>query len=362
MNLAAGEHIKGAKTTWQAMEQIGRGSYATVYKAEDINRNALVAIKIAVKNDVTRKAGQREADAIKLLHEESSKDSKFFVNLLDDFYYKLHYCLVFEFAPKDMAQLLAKTKNRGGLPLSRIRNYTEQLLCALRHLQKCGLIHTDIKPDNILLYNEDTLIKICDFGTAVKVKDVEITPEHGSRWYRAPEIMLGFLRIDGNADMWSVGVTLFELTGSGHLFKGENNHEMLREQQECRGHIPKRILLNMPSGKNGGPHFTSEAEQYQFLIRGKDGRVTTKKYSNQALPGKSIKERLAATMRQRPTPLQPGRLELSNLVDFLERCLLMDAWQRIEVNDALAHPFIVPGNPIKKATKRVVPNQYYPKF
>jgi serine/threonine-protein kinase PRP4 len=63
---------------------------------------------------------------------------------------------------------------------------------ALRHMQNCQVVHCDLKPDNILVSADKKMIKLCDFGTAVDKRDVmERTEYLVSRFYRAPEIILG---------------------------------------------------------------------------------------------------------------------------------------------------------------------------
>lgn len=65
------------------------------------------------------------------------------------------------------------------------------MLIALSHLRNCGVLHADIKPDNILVSSTRTTVKLCDFGSAMFAGDNEITPYLVSRFYRAPEIILG---------------------------------------------------------------------------------------------------------------------------------------------------------------------------
>lgn len=73
-----------------------------------------------------------------------------------------------------------------------VRLYARQILSALHLLQKCKVIHADIKPDNIMVNYSKTAVKLCDFGSAGSAEDeCDITPYLVSRFYRAPEIVLG---------------------------------------------------------------------------------------------------------------------------------------------------------------------------
>ena len=65
------------------------------------------------------------------------------------------------------------------------------MLWALYHLANCGVLHSDIKPDNILVSEDRTSVKLCDFGSAMFQGENEVTPYLVSRYYRSPEVILG---------------------------------------------------------------------------------------------------------------------------------------------------------------------------
>ncbi len=90
-----------------------------------------------------------------------------------------------------------------------------------------------------------SLLKICDLGTAIDRSDAatshnEITPYLVSRFYRAPEIMLG-IPYDYAADMWSIGCTLYEMYSGKILFTGDSNNQMLKVMMEIRGKISGKL-------------------------------------------------------------------------------------------------------------------------
>lgn len=87
---------------------------------------------------------------------------------------------------------LTKKYGRGiGLNLRAVHAYAHQLLWALYHLRSCGVLHADIKPDNILVNKGRNVVKLCDFGSAMFAGDNEVTPYLVSRFYRSPEVILG---------------------------------------------------------------------------------------------------------------------------------------------------------------------------
>lgn len=75
-----------------------------------------------------------------------------------------------------------------GLNLKAVRAYSHQMFLALSLLKKCSIMHADIKPDNILVTESKSVLKVCDLGSASHESENEITPYLVSRFYRAPEI------------------------------------------------------------------------------------------------------------------------------------------------------------------------------
>ena len=89
------------------------------------------------------------------------------------------------------------------------------------------------------------MLKICDLGTAIDRSDAatasnEITPYLVSRFYRAPEIILG-MPYDYSIDMWSIGCTLYELYTGKILFTGDSNNQMLKNIMEIRGKFTPKL-------------------------------------------------------------------------------------------------------------------------
>ena len=84
-------------------------------------------------------------------------------------------------------------------------------------------------------------IKLCDFGSCLSTDEVQITEYMVSRFYRAPEIMLG-CDLDQAIDIWSAGVTLFELYTGKVMFYGRSNNEMLKLIMLSKGKIKSKLL------------------------------------------------------------------------------------------------------------------------
>lgn len=107
-----------------------------------------------------------------------------------------------------------------------------QLVKSLYFMHTAELLHRDVKPSNLLL-NADCLVKLCDFGLcrssadAATRKDIVLTDYVATRWYRAPEILLGSTEYTAAVDMWSVGCILGEMLTCKPVFPGNSTMNQL---------------------------------------------------------------------------------------------------------------------------------------
>jgi mitogen-activated protein kinase 15 len=130
--------------------------------------------------------------------------------------------ILFEFMDIDLYTLIRE--NMLGEQHKRYIIY--QVAKAMHYLHTAELIHRDIKPSNVLV-NEDCLAKICDFGLIRSVDDEDelppvLTDYIATRWYRAPEILLGSKKYSKAADVWSFGCMLGELIRGKPMFPGHS--------------------------------------------------------------------------------------------------------------------------------------------
>ena len=164
-----------------------------------------------------------------------------------------------------------------GLNLKAVRTYTRQLLQALLVLHQLGIVHCDIKPDNILVSSDHSSIRLCDFGTAMDSchgMPVDPTPYLASRFYRAPEIsifhvlglVLGQIPLDGKLDLWALGCTIYELFTGSILFPGNSNNDMLSWMMMYKGKFPPKMLHRCA---NAAAHF-NEFDHWAYLHQVQD--------------------------------------------------------------------------------------------
>ncbi|KAK4789028.1 hypothetical protein SAY86_020347 [Trapa natans] len=201
------------------------------------------------------------------------------------------------------------------------------LFIALKHLRNCGVLHSDIKPDNMLVNEAKNILKLCDFGNAMYSGKNDITPYLVSRFYRAPEIILG-LSYDHPIDMWSVGCSLYELYTGKVLFPGSTNNEMIRLHIELKGPFPKKMLRK---GAFTEPHFDQDLN---FTAQEVD--PISKQKIRRLMP--NIKQRDMGSIIK-GYPGEDPKL-LANFKDLLDKIFVLDPDKRMTVHQALNHPFI----------------------
>ncbi|KAF5901809.1 serine/threonine-protein kinase PRP4, partial [Clarias magur] len=220
----------------------GQGVFSNVVRARDTARAGQeVAVKIIRNNELMQKTGLKELEFLKKLNDADPDDKFHCLRLFRHFYHKQHLCLVFEPLSMNLREVLKKYGKDVGLHIKAVRSYSQQLFLALKLLKRCNILHADIKPDNILVNESKTILKLCDFGSASHIADNDITPYLVSRFYRAPEIIIG-KPYDYGIDMWSVGCTLYELYTGKILFPGSSNNHMLKLAMDLKGKMPNKMI------------------------------------------------------------------------------------------------------------------------
>ncbi|RKF77754.1 Serine/threonine-protein kinase ATG1 [Golovinomyces cichoracearum] len=272
-------------------DEIGKGSFATVFRGQHKATGALVAIKSVNLSKLNKKLKENlytEIEILKGLHHPHA------VALIDCRESATHIHLVMEYCELgDLSYFIRKRSSLGdhealrdvvrrypippvgGLPEVIVRHFLKQLASAIEFLRARNFIHRDIKPQNLLILPSPEflntssgrpeamkgsatslvpkigltslpMLKIADFGFARSLPSASLAETLcGSPLYMAPEI-LRFEKYDAKADLWSVGTVLFEMMTAKPPFRAINHVELLRkiEQGDDVIRFPKDVVIS----------------------------------------------------------------------------------------------------------------------
>lgn len=230
---------------YEILELIGVGGMADIYKANDIIEDKIVAVKI-LRNDLAEdddflRRFRNESKAIALLSHPN------IVKIFDvGFTDKIQF-LVMEFI--DGITLTEFIEQQGVLKWKDAIHFTIQILRALQHAHDRGIVHRDIKPQNIMLLQDGT-IKVMDFGIARFAREEGKTVSDktiGSVHYISPEQARGDIT-DEKSDLYAVGVMLFEMLTGEKPFVGENPVAIALMHMQSKAKNPTEINSTIPEG------------------------------------------------------------------------------------------------------------------
>lgn len=327
-----GEKLEGER--YKVLSHAGRGVFSSVAKCRDRKRNIDVAIKIIRSNDMMRKAAKKETGFLHKLNAHDKQDRQHVVRLYRTFEHRGHMCMVFELLWNDLRYALKKYGQKG-LSMGAVWSYSRQLFISLRYIRKNGIVHGDLKPDNILIDKQFKSLKLADLGSATGSTECDITSYFVSRFYRPPEICLG-LPYDYPIDMWSAGCTLYELFTGKIMFPGASNNDMLKLHQELMGKMsPTYVKHAMYRNK----HFELDGT---FIHRVKDRK--TKKETITKINDLRATRTLDEVMFSRvPETDEYKKEKAGQLLDLILKCVDLDPTKRITPEEALQHPWIKDG-------------------
>jgi serine/threonine protein kinase len=224
--------------------RLGRGGMATVYLATDATTQTRVALKVLhphLRDDelVVARFRREIAAARRVQHDN-------IIRIHDLIETPRLACLVLEYQPGgDLKQLI---RRRGALPVDEALALTRQLLAGLAVAHRAGVVHRDIKPHNVLV-DAEGVAKIADFGLA-RVDDLIGVTTHtmslGTPEYMAPEL-LGSPIVDGRADLYGVGVVLFELLTGKLPFRASTPLALLQLHQHQAPPNPCTLIPELPA-------------------------------------------------------------------------------------------------------------------
>jgi glycogen synthase kinase 3 beta len=191
---------------------------------------------------------------------------------------------------------------------------------ALAYMHSHGVLHRDIKPQNILIDPSTNKINICDFGSAKKFNGEELNVSYiCSRYYRAPELIFGNTDYDSSIDIWALGCLIAEMFIGKPIFQGENTVDQLLQIIKILG--------------------TPDAEQLSFLNKNN----TMNCYQFPPVKPFTISKLLANKPKE--------------IVNLLQKIFTYEPHKRLNALEIMAHPFFdeLRNNEVSQNGKYIVP-------
>ncbi|KAL5270111.1 hypothetical protein ACHWQZ_G000988 [Mnemiopsis leidyi] len=284
---------------YEKLGKIGEGSYGVVFRCKHKDTGQVVAIKKFLDSEddpYVKKIAMREIRMLKLLKHGN------LVNLLQVFRRKKKIHLVFEYCHHTLLNELEDCPN--GLEELQIKKIMWQVLQAVNFCHGHNCIHRDVKPENILV-TRSGIVKLCDFGFARLLNgDEEYTDYVATRWYRAPELLVGDTQYGPPVDVWAVGCVFSELLTGQPLWPGKAGDldQIYLIRKTLGDLLPRHLKIYNNSSYFKGVELKNP-ERYE-----------------------SLQERMGVEV-----PKQA--------MDFLQLCLVMDPNKRASCEDLLNHPY-----------------------
>ncbi|XP_075906471.1 homeodomain-interacting protein kinase 1-like [Nelusetta ayraudi] len=319
------------------LNYLGEGSFGTVLMCQNLQTKEDVAIKIV---DLAMVDNTQDEVCMLDYINKFDTDRYNFVKFFDQFEYGGFTCLVFEMLDCDLYDLM---RERHGIPLSpaEIRPIAQQMFVALGMLGNLGILHTDIKPNNIMLVNrwdQPLRVKLIDFGLAIPTNCTSLGMKLQPTGFRAPEVSLG-LPITPAIDLWGLGCTLGYLFLGEHLFSTSSMFQMMGCMVQVLGQPDDELLdralyghhfFKVVSRQQGLTWELMTSEEYHAINFGTMETMASYKMCN------TLEN--VATMN----PYDGFAIKMDGLmfVHLLRRLLDFDVDLRISAPGALKHCFV----------------------
>jgi len=314
---------------YEILKVIGKGSFGSVIKAYDHKTQVHVALKIIRNEKRFHRQAAEEVRILEHLRKQDKENTYNIIHMLEHFQFRNHMCITFELLSINLYELIKKNKFQG-FSLQLVRKFAHSMLQCLESLYRNKIIHCDLKPENVLLKQQGRSgIKVIDFGSSC-YEHQRIYTYIQSRFYRAPEVVLG-ARYGMPIDMWSFGCILSELLTGYPLFPGEDEGDQLACVIEVLGMPPERLLTSSKRAKNfisskGYPRYctvTNLPDGSTVLTGGRSRHGKTR--------GPPASKDFVTALKGCDDPL---------FIDFLKKCLEWDPNQRMIPSQALRHPWL----------------------
>ncbi|KAL2612342.1 hypothetical protein R1flu_024034 [Riccia fluitans] len=230
---------------YHVLELVGEGSFGKVYKGRRKYTGQTVAMKFILKHGKSDKDIENLRQEIEILRQLKHEN---IIEMLDAFESPQEFCVVTEFAQGELFEILEDDKC---LPEAQVQAIAKQLVRALHYLHSHRIIHRDMKPQNILI-GAGGIVKLCDFGfaRAMSCNTMVLRSIKGTPLYMAPELVRE-QPYNHTADLWSLGVILYELYVGQPPFYTNSVYTLIRHIVKDPVKYPDTISTNFRSFLKG---------------------------------------------------------------------------------------------------------------
>jgi eukaryotic-like serine/threonine-protein kinase len=243
MELAVGSTIGD----YQVIDILGAGGMGKVYKVRNVISDRVEAMKVLLPDLVAMPELAdrflREIKVLAMLEHPNIAQLRTAVRAGNQL------LMVMEFVD---GETLDHRLKQGPVPLAQALDYTAQALSALEFAHSHGVVHRDIKPANMMM-TQSGVVKLMDFGIAKATADHKLTmtgTTMGSVYYMSPEQIQGAATLDGRADLYSMGITLYELVTGKRPFDGESQYSIMAAHLERAPVPPITLDPRLPQALN----------------------------------------------------------------------------------------------------------------
>ncbi|XP_044964214.1 serine/threonine-protein kinase TIO [Hordeum vulgare subsp. vulgare] len=230
---------------YHVVELVGEGSFGKVYKGRRKYSRQTVAMKFILKHGKSDKDIHNLRQEIEILRKLKHEN---IIEMIDAFETPQEFCVVTEFAQGELFEVLEDDKC---LPEEQVQAIAKQLVKALHYLHSNRIIHRDMKPQNILI-GKGSIVKLCDFGfaRAMSANTVVLRSIKGTPLYMAPELVRE-QPYNHTADLWSLGVILYELFVGQPPFYTNSVYALIRHIVKDPVKYPDNMSANFKSFLKG---------------------------------------------------------------------------------------------------------------
>ena len=329
---------------------LGRGTFGQVFKCRDEERGLTVAVKVLKNKAAYFRQGLLEVGILTAVNTNCDRSgARHTLRILDHFVHKNHLCVVTELLGRNLYEQIKGGTFRG-VTVKAARSYLRQLLDALQALRREGIVHCDLKPENVLLSgvsSTTTAVSLIDFGSACYERASPLYTYVQSRHYRAPEVILG-LRYTAAVDMWSLGCIAAEMILGIPLLPGADEYNQLYKITSMLGVPPAEMIEKGTKGSRFYKADTGLPGRFMLRPPAEYGRMTgTRPAPDRRYVPYSSLEEFAAKVPMK-TGYAPGdtspaaeQKEIRRAyVSFLRGLLEIDPRKRWTPEQARMHPFL----------------------